>query len=158
MIFENVKKVTNGKNFQQFKGTVDGEIIYVSIWHFSNEKIDKDYIIEELKNVEAPEIDGNLSNIFEYNKYSKSLNSLNYSLYEYNTFYLGKSKKDTPNALKSAFIIQRENDWWIACESFDDSSMLTDNNINKIYNYADEHSEEISRLLNKEYWGIEVYN
>lgn len=74
------------------------------------------------------------------------------SLYEFLSDY--KGLKRVSNIYKSAFLQNAEDDsdaLWIACESWDANSMVTDANYDRICYMIDKYKDELLELYDKKY-------
>lgn len=92
------------------------------------------------------------------NKYEQRniIKPMNMSLWEYETFI---KKEDVSKALKMAFITQEreEQSFYIACESYDSDSMVTNSNVKIVNNFINRLYKELEKVTNKKYSHLEAY-
>lgn len=155
-----IKKLKQDGNRIYF---TDGEIIFKVYNWYGDVTIEK--VKQGLKEARFPdyiptgleEYKQNSLVIFDLTIQStwSELKPLNISLWEYEIFIKGSSKPDP--ALKSAFISKSDDYNYIACESYDNESMLTDKNLLIIERYMAKHKQELEKILNTDLIGFEVY-
>lgn len=151
-----------------------GSEFIISVDNFT--KVNVEEIEEALKVAELPSYlknkyssieeiieEGELNDLFELKispskeYYWAELSPSNYSLFEY--LKLVKGQNTVPDALKSAYISKsfQEGTYSIACESYDDTSMINSRNVSIIEKYVHILKDELSLLMGVDYTHMEVY-
>lgn len=90
--------------------------------------------------------------------FGSEIKPMNMSLWEYETFIKGNNKAN--KKFKSAFINfdADTNNLYVAIENFDAESIVTTKSLQDIEKYISEHKEEICKLFNTDYIGLEIYS
>ena len=88
-------------------------------------------------------------------KFGSFLKSMYMSIWDYLTFINGIN--NAPKALKMAFISQKNHHFYIACESNDSDSMVTRGNMKIVEKYVTTITDELKKLLHKDFSHVEAY-
>lgn len=88
-------------------------------------------------------------------KFGSFLKTMYMSLWEYLTFI--KRINNVPKALKMAFISQEADYFYIACESNNSDSMVTRGNMLIVNKYVTTITDELRKLLHKDFSHVEAY-
>jgi len=88
-------------------------------------------------------------------KFGSFLKSMYMSIWDYLTFINGIN--NIPTALKMAFISQEDHHFYIACENNDSDSMVTRGNMQVVEKYVTTITDELRKLLHKDFSHVEAY-
>lgn len=126
-------------------------------------EFDRSYTIQEIEDgfkyaaLPEKETTDKLLTIYQLDiyKFGSFLKTMYMSLWDYLTFI--KKLNNVPKALKMAFISQENTYFYIACESNDLDSMVTRGNMQIVEKYVTTITDELKKLLHKDFSHVEAY-